>query len=90
MDQEIFNVITIEQIRAARGLVGWSQSELARRAGLSLPTIKRLEAGTGVHVSDQARSRVQKALELAGVMFISENGGGPGVRRRKQKKSGIS
>ena len=38
-------MITIEQLRAARGLLGWSQSELAERAGLSLPTVKRLEAG---------------------------------------------
>jgi transcriptional regulator with XRE-family HTH domain len=56
-------VITIEQMRAARGLLGWSQSELAKRAGLSLPTIKRVEAGKGSRVSDEARARIQQALE---------------------------
>jgi transcriptional regulator with XRE-family HTH domain len=78
-------VITIEQIRAARGLLGWSQSELAKRAGLSLPTVKRVEAGTGPRVSDEARARIQQALEVEGIRFITENGGGPGVRFRKRR-----
>lgn len=82
-------MLKIEQFRAARGLLGWSQSRLATRAGLSLPTVKRVEAGQGVRVSDDARNRLQQALESAGVEFIDENGGGPGVRLRKrhQKKS---
>jgi transcriptional regulator with XRE-family HTH domain len=82
-------MLTIEQLRAARGLVGWSQSKLAARAGLSLPTVKRVEAGFGARVSDDARNKLQRALESAGVEFINENGGGPGVRLRKrhQKKS---
>jgi transcriptional regulator with XRE-family HTH domain len=78
-------LITIEQLRGARGLLGWSQTELARRAGLSLPTVKRFEAGTGKRVSDEAIDRLQGALETAGVVFIEENGsGGPGVRLRKK------
>jgi len=76
-------VITTEQLRAARGLLGWSQSELAARAGLSLPTVKRLEGGFGPNVSDAARTKLQRAIEAAGVEFIDENGGGPGVRLRK-------
>ena len=81
-------MLTIEQIRAARGLLGWSQSKLAARAGLSLPTVKRVELGLGPRVSDAARNKLQQALESAGVEFIDENGGGPGVRLRKrhQKK----
>jgi transcriptional regulator with XRE-family HTH domain len=78
-------LITIQQIRAARGLLGWSQTELANRAGLSLPTVKRVEAGAGPHVSDEARRRIQKALEAGGAQFVSENGGGPGVRLRKRQ-----
>jgi transcriptional regulator with XRE-family HTH domain len=81
--------ISIEQIRAARGLLGWSQSALAERAGLSLPTVKRVEAGRGPAVSDEARSRIQQALEAAGVHFIDENGGGPGVRLRKRRRPKI-
>jgi transcriptional regulator with XRE-family HTH domain len=86
MDQQQSSLITIEQIRAARGLLGWSQTELASRAGLSLPTVKRVEAGFGPRVSDDARSKLQKAMETAGVVFIDENGGGPGVRLKKPHK----
>jgi transcriptional regulator with XRE-family HTH domain len=82
-------MLTIEQLRAARGLLGWSQSKLAERAGLSLPTVKRVEINLGPRVSEEARNRLRRALESAGVEFIDENGGGPGVRLRKrhQKKS---
>jgi predicted transcriptional regulator len=79
-------VLTIEQLRAARGLLGWSQTKLAQRAGLSLPTVKRLEAGVGPRVSDDARSKIRRTLESAGVEFIEENGGGAGVRLRKRQK----
>jgi transcriptional regulator with XRE-family HTH domain len=86
MDQEEFIVLKIEQLRAARGLLGWSQSDLAQRAGLSLPTVKRVESGTGPRVSDEAQTKLQRALESAGVEFIDENGGGPGVRLRKRQQ----
>jgi transcriptional regulator with XRE-family HTH domain len=79
-------LITTEQLRAARGLLGWSQSQLAKRAGLSLPTVKRLEGGFGPRVSDDARLKLQRAIEAGGVDFIDENGGGQGVRLRKGSK----
>jgi len=79
-------LVTIEQLRAARGLLGWSQSELAARAGLSLPTVKRLEAGFGPRVSDEARGKLQRAIEAAGIEFIEENGGGLGVRFRTKRR----
>jgi transcriptional regulator with XRE-family HTH domain len=79
-------LISVEQLRAARGLLGWSQSELATRAGLSLPTVKRLEGSFGPRVSDDARTKLQKALEAAGVEFIDENGGGRGVRLQKRQR----
>ena len=78
--------ITIEQIRAARALLGWSQTELAERAGLSLPTVKRVEINSNLRVSSVARQRLRVALEEGGVEFIDENGGGPGVRLRKVTK----
>jgi len=84
MDQGIFLLITAEQIRAARGLLGWSQTKLAERAGLSLPTVKRVEAESP-KVSIEARRKLQRALELGGVNFIEENGGGLGVRLRKRR-----
>ena len=75
--------ITAEQLRAARGLLGWSQSELASHAGLSQPTVKRVESGTGPRVSDQARVKIQKALEDAGIEFLTRDGHGVGVRFRE-------
>jgi transcriptional regulator with XRE-family HTH domain len=79
-------MILIEQIRAARSLLGWSQTELAGHAGLSLPTIKRVERenGDGPNVSHEAREKLRRALEKGGVEFIAENGGGAGVRLRKR------
>ena len=81
-------MISIEQIRAARGLLGWSQTRLAEAAERSLPTIKRLERddGEGPSVSDDVRDAVQRALEKAGIEFIAENGGGAGVRMKKRKR----
>jgi hypothetical protein len=55
-------------------------------AGLSLPTVKRVESGFGPPVSDHAREKLRRALQQAGVEFIDENGGGPGVRLRKSKR----
>ena len=83
---QILRLKTIDQLRAARGLLGWSQSELAARAGLSLPTVKRLEGGFGARVSDEAQIKLQKAIEAAGIEFIDENGGGLGVRFQKPRK----
>jgi DNA-binding XRE family transcriptional regulator len=79
-------LISVEQIRAARGLLGWSQTKLAERAGLSLPTVKRVEAEKGPKVSAAARDKLQRAFESGGVEFINEDGGGPGVRLRKKRR----
>jgi transcriptional regulator with XRE-family HTH domain len=75
-------LLTVAQLRAARGLLGWSQATLAEASGLSLPTIKRTELET-VNVSTDAREKMRRALESAGVIFVEENGEGPGVRLRK-------
>ena len=78
--------ITAEQLRAARALLGWSQTELAKQAGMSLPTVKRVETERGPKVSEEARFALQRALGLSGIEFIDENGGGPGVRLRKRQR----
>jgi transcriptional regulator with XRE-family HTH domain len=79
-------LITSEQIRAARALLRWEQRDLADASKVSLPSIKRLETTPGP-LAAQARTveALRSALEAAGVEFISENGGGPGVRLRKGK-----
>jgi hypothetical protein len=83
------SVLSSELIRAARALLRWEQRDLEAASSVSLPTIKRLESKPGVmaaHLSTVVALR--KALEAAGVEFIDENGGGPGVRlkRRQQKR----
>jgi hypothetical protein len=75
--------MTPGQSRAARGLIGWSQTKLAESARLSLPTVKRFETATGPKVSAEAIASLRRALEVAGVIFVEENGEGPGVRLRK-------
>jgi transcriptional regulator with XRE-family HTH domain len=66
-------------------LVSLSQADIAEVTGLSLPTIKRAESDRDVSVSTEAINAIRSALEAAGVAFIAENGGGPGVRLRKAK-----
>lgn len=76
-------MLTSELIRAARALLRWDQRQLADASLVSLPTIKRLESKPGTlaaHASTAAA--LTRALEAAGVEFIDENGGGPGVRLR--------
>ena len=74
------------QLRAARALTGLSQAEVAEAAGVSVPTLKRAEAGGPIKVADETIATIAKALERAGVEFISENGGGAGVRLAKRGK----
>src|ERR1035437_3863216 len=78
-------MVSADQIRAARGLLGWSQTALARAASLSEPTIKRYETARGARVSAAAVEKMVTALEVAGIIFIAENGGGAGVRSKKAK-----
>lgn len=73
--------VSIRQVKAARALLGWSQSDLAVASGISEPTVKRLEATDGTLGGRATTSdAIRAALEAAGVEFIDENGGGPGVR----------
>jgi transcriptional regulator with XRE-family HTH domain len=75
-------MINAAQCRAARGLIGWSQQELAKNAGVGTVAVHQLESGT----SQPRRATldvIRRAFEKAGVEFIEENGGGAGVRLRK-------
>jgi transcriptional regulator with XRE-family HTH domain len=76
--------LTSAQIRAARALVRWSAEDLARTTTLSVTTIRRAELQDSETSLTSANDRgIRQALESAGVEFIDENGGGPGVRLRK-------
>jgi transcriptional regulator with XRE-family HTH domain len=67
--------------------LAWSQEELAAAANVSIPTIKRLEASDGpLGGRSDTVVKIRTALIVAGVEFIDEDGGGPGVRLRKRSK----
>jgi hypothetical protein len=75
------------QIRAARALLRWSAVDLARQSRLGVNTIRRAEvADQGISLTAANELAIRSALETAGVEFIDENGGGPGVRLRKRQK----
>jgi transcriptional regulator with XRE-family HTH domain len=71
------------QVKMARAAVGWGVRELAKRAGLTANTVTRIE--NGADAKQSTMDRLQQALEAAGVEFIEENGGGPGVRLQKRQ-----
>jgi len=72
-------MITPAQCRAARGILNWTQKQLADEARVGVVTIQQFEAG-GVAPRRATLHVIQRAFELAGVALINENGGGPGVR----------
>ena len=77
-------MMTPGQCRAARGLLDWTQADLARVAEVGIVTVRQLEAGSGSPRSATLKV-IRQALEAAGVEFIDANGGGPGVRLRDNK-----
>ena len=70
------------QCRAARALIKWTQTELAQAANVSLSTVSEFE-GESRNPIRRNKVAIQQALEAAGIEFIAENGGGAGVRLRK-------
>lgn len=86
-------MITGRQIRAARALLGIDQKTLAEMAGLSVPTVQRMEANDGtVGGTVESMTRVIGAIETAGVEMINEGatsaGMGRGVRLRQGDAGG--
>ena len=81
-------MITASQCRAARGLLDWTQQELADAARIGVATVRQFE-GKGAEAGQGTLALLRWAFESAGVEFIDENGGGPGVRlRKRQQKKG--
>ena len=74
-------MITGDQIRAARAILGWSAEEAALRAATTRQTIQRLEQHAGVPPSrTKTLGDLQQAFEAAGVEFVGTAEEGPGVR----------
>ena len=80
--------VTSAQVRMARAALNWTVRELADAAELHRNTVTNIE--TGRYAGDAATlNAIETVLKKAGVEFIDENGGGPGVRlRKRQQKSG--
>ena len=80
--------VTSAQVRMARAALNWTVRDLAEATGLHRNTITNIEVGR-YSGDPETLSTIESVLKRAGVEFIDENGGGPGVRLRKrqQKKS---
>ncbi len=75
-----------KQVRAARVMLGWSQTQLAHKAKVAIGTIRRMEAFEGEIASyTSTLSKVQAAMEKAGIEFL--NSGQPGVRLKSPSRS---
>jgi len=77
--------ISPAQCRGARGLLGWSQSDLSQASKTATKTIADFERGAREPYA-RTLEDVRGALENAGIEFIDENGGGAGVRLHKAKR----
>jgi transcriptional regulator with XRE-family HTH domain len=78
--------LTGGQIRAARAFLQWSAQTLADHAHLGLSTVQRAEKAEGEpQITAANLTAIRTALETAGVIFVDENGEGPGVRLRKER-----
>ena len=78
--------VTSAQVRMARAALNWTVRDLAEAAGLHRNTINNIEVGRFAGDPDTLMS-IEKVLTAAGIAFIDENGGGPGVRLRKRQRS---
>ena len=77
--------VTSAQVRMARAAINWTVRDLAETAKVHRNTITNIE--TGRYAGDAATlAAIEAALKRAGVEFIEENGGGPGVRLRKRQR----
>jgi transcriptional regulator with XRE-family HTH domain len=77
-------IISGRHVRAARGLLGWTQADLCKKAKIALGTIRKMEASDdSVRVQTETLGRVVGAFEKAGVEFL--NDGEPGVKMRRSR-----
>ena len=77
--------VTSAQVRMARAALNWTVRDLAEATGLHRNTVTNLEVGR--YAGDpETLSNIKRVLEKAGVEFVDENGGGPGVRLRDRSK----
>lgn len=78
-------MVDLKQVRAARGLLGWNQTRLAKEASVPLSAVKALELGKDVRIS--VLTAVERALTAAGILFLDDGdtrSGGRGLRWREE------
>lgn len=73
------------QCKMARVALGLGVRELAELADVSPDTVARLERGEAL--KERTVGAIRATLEKAGVEFIEENGGGPGLRLKKKGRA---
>ncbi len=77
--------VTSAQVRMARAALNWTVRDLAKATGLHRNTVTNLEIER--YAGDpQTLATIEHVLTRAGIEFIDENGGGPGVRLRKRSQ----
>jgi transcriptional regulator with XRE-family HTH domain len=78
-------IVSAQQCRAARALLDWSRDELAAQSKVAKRTIVDFERSARTP-RDATLTVIRQALERAGVAFIEQNGGGPGVRLKDRQE----
>ena len=74
-------MITSAQIRAARGMLGWTRSDLAEKSGVGFSSMQRLESASGVPGAQfKTLKAIKEAFQKAGIEFIGTPESGAGVR----------
>jgi predicted transcriptional regulator len=77
-------LISGRHLRAARGLLGWTQKDLAKRGKVALGTLRKMEESDGtVDARTDTLIKVMTALDKAGIEFLNDDQ--PGVRLKKKK-----
>ncbi len=84
----IMSIITSDQVRAGKALLRWSGEDLAKKSGVSLSSIRRVESAESIPEGQNLKTllAIKSALEIGGVEFIGTPVDRPGVRLNTVKK----
>ena len=80
-------MITVEQIRAARAMLGLKQHELAKKADISIGTLNNIERGVQTDPKLSTMRAIQHALEILGIEFTEEDNGSIGIRLKAPRNN---
>lgn len=80
-------MITIQQIKAARAMLGYSQQMLAKKAGISVATLNNIERAAQTDHKLSTLNAIRRALESGGIEFMDEASGGVGIRLKPSPKT---